>query len=66
MDLANSSVTGALRADSKRSVSILKRIPAGRWGTPDDLKGVVVFLASSASDYMHSAIVPVDGSWLAR
>ena len=58
--------TAALRADPNRSASILERIPAGRWGTPDDLKGVVVFLASSASDYMHGAIVPVDGGWLAR
>jgi 2-deoxy-D-gluconate 3-dehydrogenase len=58
--------TAALRADPVRSASILERIPAGRWGTPDDLKGVVVFLASSASDYMHGAIVPVDGGWLAR
>lgn len=58
--------TAALRADPKRSTSILERIPVGRWGTPDDLKGVMVFLASSASDYMHGAIVPVDGGWLAR
>ncbi|HSK88139.1 MAG TPA: 2-dehydro-3-deoxy-D-gluconate 5-dehydrogenase KduD [Anaerolineales bacterium] len=58
--------TAALRADSVRSTSILDRIPAGRWGTPDDLKGVIVFLASSASDYMNGAIVPVDGGWLAR
>jgi 2-deoxy-D-gluconate 3-dehydrogenase len=58
--------TAALRADPKRSAAILDRIPAGCWGTPDDLKGVVVFLASSASDYMHGAIVPVDGGWLAR
>jgi 2-deoxy-D-gluconate 3-dehydrogenase len=58
--------TAVLRADPKRSTSILERIPAGRWGTPDDLKGVVVFLASSASDYLHGAIVPVDGGWLAR
>lgn len=58
--------TAALRADPLRSKSILERIPAGRWGTPEDLKGVVVFLASSASDYMHGAILPVDGGWLAR
>jgi 2-deoxy-D-gluconate 3-dehydrogenase len=58
--------TAALRADPTRSTSILDRIPAGRWGTPNDLKGIVVFLASSASDYMHGAIVPVDGGWLTR
>ena len=58
--------TAALRADPARSTSILERIPAGRWGTPDDLKGVVVFLASSASDYLNGAILPVDGGWLAR
>jgi len=56
--------TAALRADPERSKSILGRIPAGRWGTPDDLKGAVVFLASSASDYMCGAILPVDGGWL--
>jgi 2-deoxy-D-gluconate 3-dehydrogenase len=58
--------TSALRADPIRSTSILDRIPAGRWGTPDDLKGLVVFLSSSASDYMNGAIIPVDGGWLAR
>ncbi len=58
--------TAALRADPARSTSILERIPAGRWGTPDDLKGSVVFLASPASDYMHGAIVPADGGWLTR
>ncbi len=42
------------------------RIPAGRWGTPQDLGGAAVFLASSASDYVHGAIIPVDGGWLAR
>jgi len=58
--------TAALRADPVRSASILDRIPAGRWGAPDDLKGIAVLLASSASDYMNGAIVPVDGGWLAR
>jgi 2-deoxy-D-gluconate 3-dehydrogenase len=58
--------TEALRADETRSREILGRIPAGRWGQPDDLAGVAVFLASRASDYMHGAIVPVDGGWLAR
>ena len=58
--------TAPLRADPQRSQAILARIPADRWGDPADLKGVVVFLASAASDYMHGAIVPVDGGWLAR
>jgi 2-deoxy-D-gluconate 3-dehydrogenase len=58
--------TAPLRADANRSAAILERIPAGRWGTPDDLKGAVVFLASAASDYLNGAIVPVDGGWLAR
>jgi 2-deoxy-D-gluconate 3-dehydrogenase len=58
--------TAALRADPKRNQAILARIPAGRWGEPTDLNGAVVFLASAASDYMHGAIVPVDGGWLAR
>jgi 2-deoxy-D-gluconate 3-dehydrogenase len=58
--------TAQLRADATRSGEILARIPAGRWGEPSDLAGAVVFLASSASDYMHGAIVPVDGGWLTR
>ena len=58
--------TTALRADPVRSTSILERIPAGRWGTPEDLKGAVVFLASSASDYLNGTIIAVDGGWLAR
>jgi 2-deoxy-D-gluconate 3-dehydrogenase len=58
--------TSALRADAARSAAILDRIPVGRWGTPDDLKGAVVFLASAAADYMQGAIVPIDGGWLAR
>src|SRR5688572_9333091 len=58
--------TSALRADPVRSTAILERIPAGRWGTPEDLKGAVVFLASSASDYLNATTLNVDGGWLAR
>jgi 2-deoxy-D-gluconate 3-dehydrogenase len=58
--------TAPIRADPVRSEAILSRIPAGRWGEAEDLKGVVVFLASAAADYMHGAIVPVDGGWLTR
>lgn len=58
--------TQALRDDPVRSRDILARIPAGRWGTPDDLKGTVVFLASPASSYLHAAVLAVDGGWLAR
>ena len=58
--------TAALRADEKRNAAILERIPAGRWGSPDDLAGPVVFLASKASDYVNGYTVAVDGGWLAR
>lgn len=58
--------TEALRADADRSQSILSRIPAGRWGTPDDFKGPTVFLASSAADYVHGTILTVDGGWMGR
>lgn len=58
--------TAPLRADDKRNAAILERIPAGKWGEPDDLKGAAVFLASSASDYMHGHTLAVDGGWLAR
>ncbi|MBN4958863.1 2-dehydro-3-deoxy-D-gluconate 5-dehydrogenase KduD [Stenotrophomonas maltophilia] len=58
--------TAQLRADEARNKAILERIPAGRWGTPDDLAGAAVFLASSASDYINGAVLPVDGGWLAR
>lgn len=58
--------TAALRQDEARSREILARIPAGRWGRPKDLAGAAVFLASAASDYVHGAIIPVDGGWLAR
>ena len=58
--------TQQLRADEQRSSEILDRIPAGRWGLPADLMGPVVFLASSASDYINGYTVAVDGGWLAR
>lgn len=58
--------TEALRADPDRSASILGRIPAGRWGEPSDIGDAAVFLLSRASKYMHGAVIPVDGGWLAR
>jgi 2-deoxy-D-gluconate 3-dehydrogenase len=58
--------TAALRADATRSRQILERIPAGRWGTPQDLAGVAVFLASHASDYIHGTVLTVDGGWMGR
>ena len=58
--------TKALREDPVRSKAILDRIPAGRWGTPGDLAGVAVFLASPASDYVNGHVLVVDGGWLAR
>ncbi len=58
--------TTALREDRERSAGILSRIPAGRWGDPADLGGAAVFLASTASDYVHGTVLPVDGGWLAR
>ncbi|VXB12858.1 SDR family oxidoreductase [Aeromicrobium sp. 9AM] len=58
--------TEALRNDPARSGAILDRIPAGRWGEARDLKGAAVFLASSASDYVHGTVLPVDGGWLGR
>ncbi|MDH7484938.1 MAG: SDR family oxidoreductase, partial [Anaerolineae bacterium] len=59
-------MTAALVNDPQREPFIRARIPAGRWGVPDDLKGVVLFLASAASDYVHGAIIPVDGGFLGR
>jgi len=58
--------TSALRADPVRSRQILERIPAGRWGTPSDLAGAAVFLASRASDYLHGHVLVVDGGWMSR
>jgi len=59
-------VTEPLQKDPVRNPAILQRIPAGRWGRPEDLAGVVVFLSSAASDYVHGALLAVDGGWLGR
>jgi 2-deoxy-D-gluconate 3-dehydrogenase len=58
--------TSALRADQQRNRQILERIPAGRWGTPADLAGPLVFLCSDAARYVHGTVFPVDGGWLGR
>ena len=58
--------TESLRNNPERSRAILERIPAGRWGQPDDLRGAALFLASSASDYVHGTLIAVDGGWLSR
>jgi 2-dehydro-3-deoxy-D-gluconate 5-dehydrogenase len=58
--------TAPIRADEQRNAEILSRIPAGRWADPSDLMGVVVFLASQASDYMNGHVLAIDGGWLAR
>lgn len=58
--------TEALRNDSERNKTIVGRIPAGRWGDPNDLKGATVFLASKAADYVHGTILTVDGGWMGR
>ncbi|MFJ4674219.1 SDR family oxidoreductase [Kitasatospora purpeofusca] len=58
--------TRALQDDPARSKAILERIPAGRWGSADDLAGAVVFLASDAAAYVHGTVLPVDGGWLGR
>ena len=58
--------TAALQADADRNRQILERIPAGRWGEPEDLAGAAVFLSSSASDYLHGHVLVVDGGWMGR
>ena len=58
--------TAALQRDETRSRQILERIPAGRWGEPEDLAGAAVFLCSAASDYLHGHVLAVDGGWLGR
>jgi 2-deoxy-D-gluconate 3-dehydrogenase len=58
--------TAALRADAARNLAITARIPAGRWGKPEDLQGAVVYLASAASDYVNGSILTVDGGWMGR
>jgi 2-dehydro-3-deoxy-D-gluconate 5-dehydrogenase len=58
--------TAALQADATRNEQILARIPANRWGEPADIGGAAVFLCSPAAAYVHGAILPVDGGWLAR
>ncbi len=59
-------ITAVLRADPVRNLAILSRIPAGRWGDRDDLKGATVFLASQVSDYVTGSILLLDGGWMAR
>lgn len=59
-------MTKPLAADPVRNPAIMARVPAGRWGTPEDLKGATVFLASEASDYCHASLLVVDGAWLSR
>jgi 2-deoxy-D-gluconate 3-dehydrogenase len=59
-------LTGAIRENEERSTALLARIPAGRYGEPEDLKGAVVLLASAAGDFIHGSILPVDGGWLGR
>lgn len=58
--------TAQLRTDGDRNEAIIDRIPAGRWGTPEDMQGAVVYLASAASDYVNGFVLAVDGGWLAR
>jgi len=65
-DKINTDNTAALAADETRNRQILERIPAGRWGEPDDLVGAAVFLSSRASDYVNGHVLVVDGGWMGR
>jgi len=58
--------TAALQADEKRTADLMARVPAGRWGTPEDIAGPVTFLASNHANFIHGAVLPADGGWLAR
>jgi 2-deoxy-D-gluconate 3-dehydrogenase len=58
--------TEALRNDPERSRQIMERIPAGRWGTPQDVAGAALFLSSRAADYVHGHVLVVDGGWMSR
>ena len=62
----NTDLNVALRANPQRDREISERVPAGRWGMPEDMAGAIVFLASSASDYLHGHMLVIDGGWLAR
>lgn len=62
----NTEMNTALMNNPERNSAIISRIPKGRWGTPDDFKGVVVFLASEASSYVSGEIICVDGGWMGR
>jgi 2-deoxy-D-gluconate 3-dehydrogenase len=57
-------LTAMLRSDRDRAETMLARIPAGRWGEPEDLAGAVIFLCSHAADYVHGTVLPIDGGWL--
>jgi 2-deoxy-D-gluconate 3-dehydrogenase len=62
----NTEMNEALINNPTRNQQILDRIPAGRWGLPEDMQGAAVFLASSASDYVNGVTIPVDGGWMGR
>ncbi len=59
-------LSGALKRDPVRGPAITSRIPAGEWGTPEDMQGAVVFLCSDAASYVHGVVLPIDGGWMGR